>query len=364
MADSDRPDGDGREQAASLGAGGAGKDEPSHGPPPPDSAETIAALAALSAALRHATDALRDETKRSPADALLAFAAADRALEHAPGFLAALRPLVEIGEPADVVVEELARHEEQFADLERQTIPLRRQLSTLLESAEQFRAEVDKRDEIERRIEELRSIEQLAAGVAELRAQADALEARTAAAALAAADADARLSTAGSQFITLSSELLAALDSGTRELLLRADEQDRRLQERLAAQRATAKRKAADAGRLQQELAAADREAAEAEARFDELHASINGRLEALRRYAASDREISDSLSSRQAEQGTGSDAEPRSDAAILDQIEKQLADVDADLARKLAEHQRLRAAAMVPLRLAMAVHPPTGEEE
>jgi putative ABC transport system permease protein len=326
----------------------------------------LAVLEALGDALREAVAVLGEQALRSRAAAFRAVAAADRALADAPDFLRALAPLLELGEPGDYVTTELREHRERLAEMSRQTAPYRDQLDTLLDSEQRLQSAAAEHDAIMKRIVDLRRIEQLAASAAELRAQRDALEVRADKVARAVADADAGLVLAGQELVTISGDLLEALEEEIRQILRRATEQDRLLQARLAERQATMRRIAEDRSQVEEQLAAAENEAAAAEAAFDEARTATSARLAALSRYAAANRAISGALTAASAESGlaNGDAAAAAAVTADLDEAERRLATADTAMAGILAEHQRLRQAAHAVLRLEIPIGSASPEEK
>jgi hypothetical protein len=295
----------------------------------------LAALDLLGLVLKWTVDVLRKDAAGTPAAAFRAVAAADRALTAVPEFFAALSCLVELGEPSAEVAADLGRHAEQMDELEHRLAARRERLSELLAAEERMRAEVARQDEISAQIAELERIERLAAHVAELRAQRDKLADRTKAIAAAVTEEEAGLVTVGQPLLTLTDDLLDGLAEQTRTLLLRAAEQDQLLQARIAEHRQAAERAAAETERRSAELA----EAAQAQARYESVQADAVGRLAALRRYQAANRDVAEALAGRPARASgePGRALDPVAEALrALGRVQARLADIDALLASAL----------------------------
>jgi chromosome segregation ATPase len=299
-----------------------------------------AALRVLGLALRWAADALESESAAAPAAAFLAVAEADRALAAAPAFYDALQALVVNGEPAAQVTADLRRHAERGAELDAELSPLRARLSELLSAEDGLRAQLASRDEMTVRITELERIERLAAQLAGLRAQRDALAERTRLAEPEVTGAEAALDAAAGRLITLSQSALENLTDRTRELLAKAGEQDVEFSAQLIEHRQASDRLRAQAAAAETELAAAKAELAEAEARYGATRAEAESRRTALRRYQQANRAVADGLAAPhpQADSQPGKAADPVVRALrALDEVQRRLAEVDAMLAEALS---------------------------
>jgi len=302
--------------------------------------DELAALDVLGLALHWSADVMRGDAAGTPAAAFRAVAMADRALVAVPAFSAALESLVESSEPAAEVAQDLARYARRLAELDRDMASQRERLSELLDAEDRLRAEAARKDEISAQIAELERIEQLAARVAELRRQHGKLAERTKTVAAAVTSAEARLATSAEPLLTLTGNVLEHLAVRTRELLVRADEQDRLLQARIAEQRQAAERFSADAERRRAELAEAEAEVAREQARYERLCAEVSGRMAALRRYQAANRAVADALAGRAAIAGQAgtAKADPVADAVrALDDVQERLAKIDTRLGSALA---------------------------
>lgn len=312
----------------------------------------LAALAVLGLVLKWTADMLRGDTVGTPAAAFRAVAAADRALAAAPDFFAMLSSLVELGEPSPEVAADLGRHAEHLEELEHRLAARRERLSDLLDAEERMRAEATRQDEIDAQIAELERIERLAAHVAELRAQRDKLTDRTKVVAAAVTGAEAELAAVGHQLLTLTDELLDGLAEQTRALLLRVAEQDQLLQTRIAEHRQAAERATTETERRSAELAEAEAEAALAQDRYESAQAHAVGRLAALRRYQAANRDVADALAGRPirvGEEAAGAPDPVAEAVCALDDVQARLEGIDALLARALQTDEPSQATATRP---------------
>lgn len=305
----------------------------------------LAALDALGQALDQATDVLSGDAVGTPAAAFRAVAAADRALTQAPAFFAALSAVMERGEPAPEIAADLVSYADELAELDRRIAPRRERLAELRDAADRLKAEAAARDEIEAEIAELTRIEQLAGHVADLRTQRDELAERAKTVAAVAGNAEAGLVASAESLVTLTAETFDSLTERTRELLVRAAEEDRALKERVGEHRQAAERARAQTERSRAELAEAEAEAAREQDTYESTRARAAGRLAELRRYQAANRAVAEALVRRPAAaDGAAATGKEETDpdpvaAALrnLGDVETRLADIDGLLAAALA---------------------------
>lgn len=329
-----------------LPAAGGGHETSRTGPVAREAA-IKAALDRLGSALRETASALARAEPLTPAAAFTAVADAQEALEAAPRFFAALRPLMRLGESGPDCSGEIAQQAERFAAVVRETAPYRIELARLIGSEQRLRNAEREQAQIIEHIDELRRLEQIEGGLDQLRAQRDALQSRTAEVARALAEASPGIATASDEFVSLSTDLLELLAADAKDALFRAREQSRVLDVRLAASRSAAQRSAAEAARLRSELAGAEAESSAAEERLELARQELTERLAALRRHALADRAVCVALLGPAASapdmQAEAERPDPGSARAELDQAELRLAAADAALSQALRDRDGAR---------------------
>lgn len=295
----------GHAAAGQVGAGQPGADDPRAAlraaAAGPDDAAT--ALLALRHALAWSARAVagarpRDETDPAAVELVIAL---DDALAEVDGLVRQVPGVAEAGVAGGPVTEYLNRQAATLAELADRIAATRREHEALFAVEEELRACGEEHDEILRRIEELRRLEELAGALPEIREQRDGLERRLEAMASPAAEAEQALAATAHRVLVLREELLAKLDERTRELLGEVRDSEARWAEqrqRLAEDEALLRDKTAE---------------------YEKLRAERDGLLRAVSAHAEIDRDLVERLSAVR-------------EGGPLDKVHAMLSDVRATL--------------------------------